>query len=86
MNIHFHSCKKEEIDKIVLVGGSSRIPKIQSMLKEYFGDKLCFGINADEAVATGAAIQAALLNNQTLTKHAAKEYCRSNGFVCWLRV
>lgn len=63
------SClKKEEINKIVLVGGSSRIPKIQSMLEDYFGDKLCFGINADEAVATGAAIQAALLNNQRLTK------------------
>jgi heat shock 70kDa protein 1/2/6/8 len=63
------SClKKEEINKIVLVGGSSRIPKIQSMLQDYFGDKLCFGINADEAVATGAAIQAALLNNQRLTK------------------
>ena len=38
------------------------------MLIDHFGDKLCFGINADEAVATGAAIQAALLNNQKLTK------------------
>jgi len=63
------SClNKDDISKIVLVGGSSRIPKIQSMLIDYFGDKLCFGINADEAVATGAAIQAALLNNQKLTK------------------
>jgi heat shock 70kDa protein 1/2/6/8 len=63
------SClQKDDIDKIVLVGGSSRIPKIQDMLQDYFGDKLCFGINADEAVATGAAIQAALLNNQKLTK------------------
>ena len=63
------SClKKSDISKIVLVGGSSRIPKIQDMLSKYFGDILCFGINADEAISTGAAIQAALLNNQKLTK------------------
>jgi len=59
---------KTDINKIVLVGGSSRIPKIQQQLIDYFGEILCFGINADEAVATGAAIQAALLNNQKLTK------------------
>jgi heat shock 70kDa protein 1/2/6/8 len=59
---------KKDISKIVLVGGSSRIPKIQEMLTNYFGEKLCFGINADEAISTGAAIQAALLNNQKLTK------------------
>ena len=54
--------KKEEIDEVVLVGGSSRIPKIQEMIKEYFGgdSKLILSktINADEAVAYGAAIVA----------------------------
>ena len=51
--------KKEEIDEVVLVGGSSRIPKIQEMIKEYFGNnkfKLSKKINPDEAVAYGAAI------------------------------
>ena len=54
--------KKEEIDEVVLVGGSSRIPKIQEMIKEYFGGEskliLSKTINADEAVAYGAAIVA----------------------------
>jgi L1 cell adhesion molecule like protein len=46
----------------VLVGGTTRIPKVQSMLSEYFGGKeLCKSINPDEAVAYGAAVQAAIL-------------------------
>ncbi|KAJ2916295.1 hypothetical protein MD484_g4077, partial [Candolleomyces efflorescens] len=53
--------KKEEIDEIVLVGGSTRIPKVQQMLKEYFGKKPSRGINPDEAVAYGAALQAAVV-------------------------
>ena len=53
---------KSQIHEIVLVGGSTRIPKIQSQLTEYFnGKELCKGINPDEAVAYGAAVQAAIL-------------------------
>jgi len=54
---------KHEIDEIVLVGGSSRIPKLQELLSTFFnGKKLCKSINPDEAVAYGAAVQAALLS------------------------
>ncbi|KAJ2931321.1 hypothetical protein H1R20_g5861, partial [Candolleomyces eurysporus] len=55
--------KKEEIDEasIVLVGGSTRIPKIQQLLKDYFKKEPSRGINPDEAVAHGAAIQAAII-------------------------
>jgi heat shock protein 5 len=50
--------KKSEIDEIVLVGGSTRIPKVQQLLKEYFeGKEPNKGINPDEAVAYGAAVQ-----------------------------
>jgi L1 cell adhesion molecule like protein len=52
---------KAQIDEVVLVGGTTRIPKIQSLLKEYFGKDPCTGINADEAVAIGASIQSAIL-------------------------
>jgi len=54
---------KGEVNQIVLVGGSSRIPKIQEMLSERFnGKELNRSINPDEAVAYGAAVQAALLS------------------------
>jgi len=54
---------KSKIDEIVLVGGSTRIPKIQSQLSEYFNGKaLNKSINPDEAVAYGAAVQAAILS------------------------
>ena len=53
---------KSEIHEIVLVGGSTRIPKIQQLLSEYFnGKELCKSINPDECVAYGAAVQAAIL-------------------------
>ena len=56
---------KNDIDDIVLVGGSSRIPKIQEMIKQYFnGKELCKDINADEAVAYGAAYQAASIGEE----------------------
>jgi L1 cell adhesion molecule like protein len=56
-----------EIDDVVLVGGSTRIPKVQSMLSAEFGGKeLCKSINPDEAVAYGAAINAALLDSHNV--------------------
>lgn len=51
----------KDIDHVILVGGSTRIVKIQEMLKSHFGDKLCKDINPDEAVAYGAAIQGEIL-------------------------
>ena len=53
--------KKEAIHEIVLVGGSTRIPKVQQLLKEYFGKEPSKGINPDEAVAYGAAVQGGIL-------------------------
>jgi len=57
--------KKDEIDEIVLVGGSTRIPKVQQLVKEYFnGKEPSRGINPDEAVAYGAAVQAGVLSGE----------------------
>jgi heat shock protein 5 len=56
--------KKEDIDEVVLVGGSTRIPKVQQLLKEYFGKEPSKGINPDEAVAYGAAVQGAVLSGE----------------------
>merc|ERR1719265_2622192 len=54
--------EKDEIDEVVLVGGSSRIPKVQSLLKDFFnGKEPNRGINPDEAVAYGAAVQGGVL-------------------------
>lgn len=49
---------KADVTDIVLVGGSTRIPKVQSLVEEFFGKKASGGVNPDEAVAFGAAIQA----------------------------
>merc|ERR1740128_539898 len=57
---------KSDIHEIVLVGGSTRIPKIQKLLQDFFGGKeLNKSINPDEAVAYGAAVQAAILTGDT---------------------
>ncbi|EDU49524.1 heat shock 70 kDa protein C precursor [Pyrenophora tritici-repentis Pt-1C-BFP] len=54
--------KKSDIDDIVLVGGSTRIPKVQAMLEEFFGKKARKDVNPDEAVAYGAAVQGGVLS------------------------
>lgn len=52
-----------DIDDVVLVGGSTRIPQVQDLLRKFFNNKeLCKSINPDEAVAYGAAVQAAILS------------------------
>ena len=51
----------KDIDEVVLVGGSTRIPKVQQMVKEFFGKEPHKGVNPDEVVAVGAAIQAGIL-------------------------
>ena len=50
-----------QIDKIILVGGSTRMPQVQNFLREYFGKELQKDINPDECVAVGAAIQGGVL-------------------------
>ena len=57
---------KSAIHEVVLVGGSTRVPKVQELLSEYFnGKEPCKNINPDEAVAYGAAVQAAILSGCT---------------------
>ncbi len=51
----------KEIDEVVLVGGSTRIPKVQSLVKEFFGKEPNKSVNPDEVVAIGAAIQGGVL-------------------------
>jgi len=53
--------KSEEIDEVILVGGSTRMPVIQQLVKEYTGKDPNKGVNPDEVVAVGAAIQAGVL-------------------------
>ena len=50
-----------DIDEVILVGGSSRIPAVQTLVKNYFGKDPSKGVNPDEVVAVGAAIQGAVL-------------------------
>lgn len=55
--------KKIEVDEVVMVGGSTRIPKVQQLIKDYFnGKEPNRGINPDEAVAFGAAVQGGILS------------------------
>ncbi|MFT4759634.1 MAG: molecular chaperone DnaK [Paraglaciecola sp.] len=54
--------KKSEIDEIILVGGSTRIPAIQEAVEKFFGKAPNKGVNPDEVVATGAAIQGGVLS------------------------
>ncbi len=53
---------KSEIDEVILVGGSTRIPRIQAAVEEFFGKKPNKGVNPDEVVAVGAAIQGGVLS------------------------
>ena len=70
---HVEPCKKaladakldvKDIDEVILVGGTTRIPAIQKKVKEIFGKDPSKGVNPDEAVAMGAAIQGAVLNKE----------------------
>ena len=56
--------KPSDIDEVVLVGGSTRVPRIQQMVKEYFGKDPHRGVNPDEVVAIGAAIQGGVLKGE----------------------
>src|SRR6185436_9701164 len=54
--------KASDIDEVVLVGGSTRIPMVQKIVKEFFGKEPHKGVNPDEVVALGAAVQAGVLS------------------------
>merc|ERR1712005_46234 len=57
--------KKNQIDEVVMVGGSTRIPKVQTLIKDFFnGKEPNKGINPDEAVAYGAAVQGGILSGE----------------------
>ena len=55
---------QSDIDEVILVGGSSRIPAVQTLVKNYFGKEPSKGVNPDEVVAVGASIQGAILNKE----------------------
>ncbi|MBK8525418.1 MAG: molecular chaperone DnaK [Betaproteobacteria bacterium] len=57
-------CKVTDIDDIILVGGQSRMPKVQDKVKEFFGKEPRKDVNPDEAVAVGAAIQGGVLQGE----------------------
>ena len=66
------SLDKSKVDEIVLVGGSTRIPRIQKLLSDFFdGKKLEKSINPDEAVAYGAAVQAGILSGKATSADTA---------------
>jgi molecular chaperone DnaK len=56
--------KLSDIDEVVLVGGSTRIPKVQQIVRELFGKEPHKGVNPDEVVAVGAAVQAGVLGGE----------------------
>jgi len=56
--------KPSDIDEVILVGGSTRIPKLQQLVKDYFGKEPNKSVNPDEVVAIGAAIQGAVLTGE----------------------
>jgi molecular chaperone DnaK len=53
--------KKEDLNEVLLVGGMTRMPKVQQVVEEFFGKKPSKGVNPDEVVAMGAAIQGGIL-------------------------
>ena len=53
-----------DIDEVILVGGSSRIPAVQKLVEDYFGKAPSKGVNPDEVVAVGAAVQGAVLTDE----------------------
>jgi molecular chaperone DnaK len=58
------SMSASEIEEVILVGGSTRIPKVQELVEKFFGRKPNRGVNPDEVVAVGAAIQGAVLTGE----------------------
>jgi molecular chaperone DnaK len=62
--LHDAGVQPEQIDEVVLVGGSTRIPRVQQIVKDLFGREPHRGVNPDEVVAVGAAVQAGVLGGE----------------------
>ncbi len=71
-----YSIAKAEVDEVVLVGGSSRIPRVRQVLSDYFGKAPNLSINPEEAVAIGASMQAGILTDSWPIVAAAVERVR----------
>ena len=56
--------KPADVDEVVLVGGSTRMPRVQQVVKDYFGKEPHKGVNPDEVVAVGAAVQGGVLSGE----------------------
>ena len=56
--------KPSDVDEVVLVGGSTRMPRVQQVVQDYFGKELHKGVNPDEVVAIGAAVQGGVLSGE----------------------
>lgn len=67
--------KLQDVDQIILVGGSTRIPKVSELLEDIFSKKALKDINPDEAVAFGATIQAAILNGHLRNDLVLMDVC-----------
>lgn len=61
-----------DIDEVILVGGSTRIPKVQEIVKDFFGKEPHRGVNPDEVVAVGAAIQGGILAGEVSRRPPAR--------------
>jgi molecular chaperone DnaK (HSP70) len=77
----------KDIEEIVLVGGSTRIPKVQEMVKGFFGKEPNKSVNPDEVVALGAAVQAGVLGGEKTDIsasrcHPAFAWYRNAGWCC----
>ena len=62
--LHDAGLKKEQIDEVILVGGMTRMPRVQAKVKEIFGKEPHKGVNPDEVVAVGAAVQGGVLKGE----------------------
>eukprot|EP00050_Salpingoeca_kvevrii_P010599 m.9332 g.9332 ORF g.9332 m.9332 type:complete len:108 (+) comp2964_c0_seq1:1132-1455(+) len=65
--------RAEDIDEIVLVGGTTRTPRVRELLREYFGKEPDTSVNPDEAVAVGVAIQAGVVGGSWPLPVAVRE-------------
>ena len=78
-----------KIDEVVLVGGQTRMPRIQALVKELFGKEPHKGVNPDEVVAIGAAVQAGVLARRRERSAPARRdsasLCRLKRWAAWPR-
>lgn len=66
------ACSPSDISDVILVGGQSRMPRVQEVVKEFFGQEPRKDVNPDEAVAIGAAVQGSVLSGDTRDVAAAR--------------